>query len=1104
MNNQNSNLSYELEVQQMWEDKNIYSKVKEQKQGREVFSWVEGPPYPTGEAHLGHLRNWAIKDSVFRFKRFQGYDVYTKDGYDVHGLPIEQKVQKELGIEDTKQLLKFGEEKFVDKCREYVDRIINDMKGLRARYGLSIAKEHYQTSHPQYISMAWRFFKKAQEKNLLYKDYRCVAWSPGLETTLSDYEVKDSYAMLNDPSIYVRIKLKDEHTTTKFSEYVVIWTTTPWTLEANLAVGVHKDFEYSKVKVHFEDGEECVLIVATALVENCMNIFSKSRPISNYEEIEVVKGEQLVGCRYEPIYSQNVTQKRLHKDDSYHRIVHADFVSLGGNEDAYLEKLERKKFKHDHTQDVATSQAEVEEHEKEVEAVQQEEQILKEKSSKKKIADGTGLVHEAPAHGMEDFELCRNLGITEAYCIVGSKGEMIKESKWAGIFFKDADAKIIEYLMSTKQMLHYEYKEHKYPLCWRSKVPIVYRTTEQWYIKRSELIEDMISSNSKDVEWFPKTAKGAFNNLLSNAGDWAISRQRFWGTPLPIFEHKDSGEYIVVGSKEELEELTQTQLDDVHKTDLQPLVIKKDGKEFRFVNYTCDVWFDSGCASFASHYNEGLSFDEIIEKYYPLSWITEGEDQMRGWFSSLMNVGYLTTGKVPYNQVLFYRFVMDKDGVKMSKSIGNGISGNEAIDTWGADRTRYYLLYKTAPEEQLNFNPEEFSIVDGVFNTIDNVFKFTNSYLEEHQQHLEEDSLVDNIEDEWILKILEQTQQKIISLMNEYRFDQAIRVLEEFIVEEYSKTYLKLVKERCEGVDTSLMKVFAIVNKAVCINLAMFSPFKAEELYQKSILLFKYESVLLEEFNEVFSDAQDSIVENFSVAQDVVQAILSSREKAKIGVRWPLKDVRIISSNVELKEQLTPFEELIKQLTNIDEISYDSQGIEMSYVIKPNFASLKDKFGQDMGRVIGIINKEKDELSKSVQEGNLSITISGIEIDLTTDILVETIISSQDVISSKFSLGDVIVNTHQDEELLKRGYVREIIRRIQDLRKESGYEKKDVVCVSFEGSSEYYLNLFNDFRDIIMQKVGANDLIINRVLKYSKEDEIKEQKLVVSIEKKES
>lgn len=1099
MTQQKSDFSYELDIQEMWEEQQIYEKVKEQKQVRDIFSWVEGPPYPTGEAHLGHLRNWAIKDTVFRFKRFQGYNVYTKDGYDVHGLPIEQKVQKELGIEDTKQLLKFGEEKFVDKCREYVDRIINDMKGLRARYGLSIAKEHYQTSHPQYISMAWRFFKQAEEKSLLYKDYRCVAWSPGLETTLSDYEVKDSYAMLNDPSIYVRIKLEEPNTKLGLDEFVVIWTTTPWTLEANLAVGVHKEFEYSKVKVNFEDAEECILIVATALVENCMNIFSKSRPISNYEEVEVIKGSDLVGRRYEPIYPENATQKRLHRDKNYHRIVHADFVSLGGQEDAYLEKLERKKFKHDHSEDVEEPQELIDEEHERVEEIKEEE---KEKSQKKKIADGTGIVHEAPAHGMEDFELCRELGITEAYSIVGTRGEMIKESKWAGIFFKDADKNIIQYLTSTKQMLHHEYKEHKYPLCWRSKVPIVYRTTEQWYIKRSELIDSMIKDNTNNVDWFPKTAIGAFNNLLSNAGDWAISRQRFWGTPIPIFEHKESGEYIVVGSKEELEELTNTTLDDVHKTDLQPLVIKKDGKEFKFVNYTCDVWFDSGCASFASHYNEGLSFDEIIEKYYPLSWITEGEDQMRGWFSSLMNVGYLTTGQVPYKEVLFYRFVMDKDGVKMSKSIGNGISGNEALDIWGADKTRYYLLYKTAPEEQLNFNPDEFSIVDGVFNTIENIFKFTNSYLEEYQDQLCEDSLVENIEDIWMLTILQQTQGKIISLMQEYRFDQAIRVLEEFIVEEYSKTYLKVVKERSEKLDTSLMKVFTIVNKAICVNLGMFSPFKGEELYQKSVLLFKQESVFMEEFVEYFIDVNDSIVENFSIAQDVVQAILSSREKAKIGVRWPLKDVRIISSIDNIKIKMQPFEDLIKQLTNIDEISYDSQGIEMEYVVKPNFASLKEKYGQEMGRVIGTINKEKDSITQAVQEGKTTIVISGIELDLNTDILVETTISANNVESTKFNGGEVIVNTAQDDELLKRGFVREIIRRIQDLRKEAGYNKNDLICLSLEGSGEYCLSVFEEFKKSIMQKVGADDLK-ERVLKFSKEDVIRSEKILVSIEKKE-
>lgn len=1079
MNNQNMAIAYEKEILQFWEQEKINDKVNEAKRGKEIFSWVEGPPYPTGEAHLGHLRNWAIKDSVFRHKRFSGFDVYTKDGYDVHGLPVEQKVQKQLGIEDTNELKKYGEDKFILACRDYVAKIINDMKGLRARYGLSISKDHYQTSHPQYISMAWKFFKKAQERGLLYKDYRCVAWSPGLETTLSDYEVKDSYAMLNDPSIYVRLKLLDKNNEEGLDEYVVIWTTTPWTLEANLAVGVHRDFEYSKVKVEFQDGETCILIVATALVEKCMQTFAKTNPMTRFTEVQVIKGSELEGQRYEPIYPENVTQKRLHEDSNYHRIVHADFVSLGEHEDAYLEKLERKSFKHD------TKKEEVEEKEN--------------SKDKKKIADGTGLVHEAPAHGMEDFDLCRELGIKEAYSIVGTKGDMIKESRWAGTFFKDADKSIIEYLTSTKQMLHHEFKEHKYPLCWRSKLPIVYRTTEQWYIKRSELISEMIDANSENVEWFPKTAKGAFNNLLSNAGDWAISRQRFWGTPIPIFEHKDSGEYIVVGSKEELEQLCGQELEDIHKNDLQKVTIEKNGKIFEYVNYTCDVWFDSGCASFASHYNEGLSFDEIIEKYYPLNWITEGEDQMRGWFSSLMNVGYLTTGKVPYNQVLFYRFVMDKDGVKMSKSIGNGISGNEAIEKWGSDRTRYYLLSKIAPDEQLNFNPDEFSIVDSTFNTIENIFKFTNSYVEQFQNELNEDAFTQNVEDEWILNSLQNTLDKVNDLMNNYRFDQAIKEFERFTLEDYSKTYLKIVKERCENCDESLLKVFTTVNKNITMILAMFAPFKAEQLYQQSIILFKRSTVFLEEFMPVVMDRNENVVEYFEVVQDIIQAILSSREKAKIGVRWPLKTVRVLSSIEGVESKLKEFESLISNLTNIESISYDTQGLEMSYNVKPNFASLKTKLGADMPKGIKAVNSQKDVFIEAVKNNESSVVVDGIEFDLEQDILKEMSVNLDNAITSKFSQGEVILDTHQDEELLQKGFAREIMRRIQDLRKECGLEKSQRVSISLSGSDEYLINVAHKFSEEIMSKVGAEKLA-NDKLRESKEDTIKDKKIVVSLE----
>lgn len=1069
----------EVEIIKFWEEKGIYEKVKSKNKGNKPFNWVEGPPYPTGEAHLGHLRNWAIKDSVMRFRRLEGFDVYSKDGYDVHGLPVEQKVQQRLGINDTKELKdNFGIPKFIDECRKYVDEIINDMKGVRKRYGFWLDTEQYQTSHPEYISMAWRFFKKAQEKDLLYKDFKCVAWSPALETTLSDYEVKDSYAELEDPSIYVRFKILEKHTTTNYAEYLLIWTTTPWTLEANLAIAINRHFNYAKVLVE-DEAESYVLIVGEPLVEQVISNLSKTQKIKSHKVLEIISGSDLIGIRYEHAYPENETQKRLAQNENYHRVVHADFVSLGEGE-THLEKLEKKSYKHS--------------------GLKSEDEIST--KQKKVVKDGTGLAHEAPAHGMEDFELCRDEGINEAYCVVDERGLMISESMWAGKNFRDSNKEIIDYLLSKKIILHNEWRKHTYPLCWRSKVPIVYRTTEQWYIKRSDYTKEIVKANA-NVKWFPEFAQTSFNNLMSDAGDWAISRQRFWGTPIPIFEDED-GNYEVFGSKEELEEKVKEKLEDLHLDNLAKLSYEKNGKVMKHVGYTADVWFDSGCASFASHYNEGLNFDQIMDKYYPMSWITESEDQIRGWFSSLFNVGYMVTNKAPYNEVLYYKFVMAKDGQKMSKSLGNGLSGNEAIETWGSDITRYYLLTKRPPEDQINFDQDEIPTVQGFFNTLENVFKLLTPYLEENpvsHPSLQFSGL--DIEDKWILYKLNRVVRTYKRSMFEYKLNYAFKEVEEFLVRDFSKTYLKLVKDRLEERDENLLIICNEVLKKCLVMLAPACPFTTEDLYVKTSFITKKESIFLESMPTVdeliIKDTEKhKLDENFELVQEVIQSILNSREKAKIGVRWPLGKVDILSS-VDIKSRIEMFEPLIKKLTNVHKIAYDLGDIKVDFEVKPNFENLKKDF-DNPSEAIKVINLNKFHIVEELKTDSANEGIyEGVKINYSRHLL-KTMKLEGDLVSSEFSLGTLILETSQDEILLEEGYLRELFRRVQDMRKNLGLNKKDEVELSFDGSDKYYLDLISNCENMIKKKVGAKDILTGSLENSSTEEfEIKDKKLVVSL-----
>ncbi len=1072
---------YEKEIRNFWENNQIYEKVKQKNKGGQKFNFVEGPPYPTGEAHLGHLRNWAIKDSVLRFKRYEGYDVYARDGYDAHGLPVENKTQNKLGLKTVDEIKEFGVDKFIGECRNYAYGIIDDMKDLRARYALWMDRDPYLTFHPEYISMAWNVFKKADEKKLLYKDYKTVAWCPHDETTLSDYEIKDTYKTLEDPSVYVRFPVKKEFWSTKVPEYLLIWTTTPWTLQSNMAIAVNPLFDYSKVLVEV-NGKEEILIVAASLAESVIKKLSKQSNVKFKRVFITFKGAELDGVKYDHIYyDETPSQQQFANMDNkhIHSVIMADFVTLDEGEDI-LDKLEKKGYKHS----VTGQEAEKEKAE-----------------SKKPKAEGSGLVHIAPGHGFDDYNVGKRYDIP-IFCPVDRQGKFT-EGKYKDMYFKDVDPIAIDYLKKKGFLLFADKKSHRYPCCWRCKTPIVYRAADQWWFRRSEFAEEIIKENS-NVQWYPKSAKNTFDNLMRTSGDWAISRQRYWGIPLPIFEDED-GNYRVFGSKEELEKEIGKTLDDLHLDNLKGLIVKnpKNGKDMTHVGLTADVWFDSGCASFASHYGEGMKFDEIIKNHYPMSWITEGEDQIRGWFSSLFNVGYMATGKAPYNKVLFQRFIMDKDGQKMSKSLGNGISGNESIERFGSDASRYYLLSKRAPEDQINFDLDEFSNVEGFFNTLENVTKYMDSYLKEHGF---KDSFCNmgnlDVEDKWILYSLSKTVDSFKNHFEHFRLNQAISVVETFVVKDLSKTYLKIIKERTEEKDENLLAIFGEILKKTLMMLSVAIPFKAEYLYQSTSLPFKKESIFLDNFPEsdkvlIKEVESKKINENFELVQDIIQSVLNAREKAKIGVRWPLGQIDIISSK-DLKSSLEPFEKLIQKIANISKISYDLKDVEINYIVKPNFATLKQDF-KNPSDAIKAINLSKFYISEDLKAGEITGVYEGVELDLEKHIIKEIELKGE-FISSDFNGGSVILHTHQDEILLEEGFSREIVRRIQQKRKDLGLSKEERISLSFAGSEEYILEICSNYESTICRKVGAVEVLENE-LENREDYEIKDKKLSISLKR---
>jgi len=659
----------------------------------------------------------------------------------------------------------------------------------------------------------------------------------------------------------------------------------------------------------------------------------------------------------------------------------------------------------------------------------------------------------------------------------------------------------IQELEKTGLLLASTHVEHEYPHCWRCHKPVVFRTTEQWFMKVEDLREKLVQDN-ENVHWVPKRGKDQFNAWTKNLKDNSITRQRFWGIPLPIWEDED-GNYEVIESKEELEEKTGRTFTDLHIDDLSDVTFTgKTGKVMTRVPFTADVWFDSGCASFASHYGEGLKFDEIIEKYYPISWITEGEDQIRGWFSSLFNVGTVVTGKAPYNQVLFQGFVMAKDGVKMSKSLGNGIDGVTAIEKYGSDATRFYLLTKVSPESKLNFDEDEFSQIFGFFNTLDNVFKFSNSYLEEHEINITPSLEVESLEaiDKWILYRLNRTIVSFSHNLEKFKTNFAFKDIENFLIGDFSKTYLKLVKDRCDERDENLLMIINQVLKKVLVMLGCAIPFKCEDLYLNSGLMNKKESLFLEGFpivdeRLIAKVEEQEIDKNFDLAQNVVGSILNAREKVKIGVRWPLGQVDIVST-APLSEKLAIFEPFIKKHANIVKVNYDLDGVEMNYIVKPNFPSLKQSFSNP-SEAIKAINLSKHYIANDLKEGHTGGKYEGIELDFDKHIIKEVELSG-DLVSSDFNVGNVILHTAQDEILLEEGYLRELIRRVQSCRKDLGLEKKASIELSFEGSDEYFIDLATNWQSVISKKVGASD-ILAKGFEFKKEFTIKDKTLIVSI-----
>lgn len=819
----------EEEIKKFWEDNDVYQKAKKIRSKAKIFYFLDGPPYATGDIHIGTAWNKIIKDCYIRFWRMYGFNVLDQPGYDTHGLPIENKVEKELQIRSKADIERLGVEKFILKCREFATRHIVSMNKAFANLGVWMDWDKpYLTLDNSYIEGAWFTFKKAFEKDLLYRGLYPVHVCPHCETAVAYNEIE--YTKLADPSIYVKFPVKN-----KQNEFIVIWTTTPWTLPANTGVMVHPSADYVKVQLDSQ-----LLIIAKDLLETVMEKID----CKDYKIIETVKGRELAGLVYEhPLKDIFTFQKNI-----THKIVLSDqFVTM---------------------------------------------------------EEGTGLVHTAPGHGQEDYKVGLENKL-DVISPVNLNGTFNSEcGSYSGMFVKQADGKIISELDQRGLLLKEEKVTHDYPICWRCDSPLLQISVPQWFFRVIKIRNKLLRENKK-VKWYPGWAKNRFENWLENLGDWPISRQRYWGIPLPIWVC-DCGKTKVIGSANELPEVPG----DLHRPYIDKIKLKcKCGKSMSRVPDVLDVWFDSGLASWAS-----LGYPKnkaLFKKVWPSEFQTEGPDQIRGWWNSQLITSVITFDKAPFKNILFHGFSLDAHGIKMSKSKGNVVTPEEAVDKYGRDVLRFYLL-SSASWDDFYFNWTNLERVAKSFIIIKNTFNFVNLYGGKGKKK----GL--KTEDKWILSRLNSLVEDCTKYFSSYSAHKAAVEIQDFIINDFSRVYIKLVRDRTwpdyKGRDKEA--AFFVLNEVtdvVARLLAPICPFLAEDINK---IIMKKESIHHQDWPKPDKKLiNKSLEKDAEDAMRFIEAANNIRKDNNIKLRWPL-------SLMVITKDLKSVESIIQRLCNVKKVKF--------------------------------------------------------------------------------------------------------------------------------------------------------------------------------------
>ena len=874
----------EKEILSFWSDKKIYEKSKKKNSKGKKFYFMDGPPYATGHIHMGTALNKISKDIAMRSRRLQGFDVFDMPGYDTHGVPIELQVEKEIGSHGKQDIEKFGVKNFVERCKKFATQYIDVMNEEFKNLGVWMDWENpYLTLDDKYIEAIWHAFKEADKKGLLYLGKYPVHVCPRCETAVAFNEIE--YAKQKDTSIFVKFPLVGKNKT-----FLLIWTTTPWTLPANTGVMVNPSVVYQEVEVGNEKW-----IIAKGLTAKIMGMIER-----DYAVKKEYKGKEMENWKYENPLAKNL---KLDVKNGYKIVLSSRYVTT---------------------------------------------------------EDGTGLVHSAPGHGKEDYEVGKDYEL-DAPSLVGIDGLMTKEAgKYAGKKARLVDSGIIEDLEKDGFLVHKIEYEHDYPLCWRDKNPLLMISMPQWFLRISKIQKKLLKENN-EVNWVPDYMKLRMKSWLEGIGDWPVSRQRYWGTPLPIWVAND-GDKIVVGSLDELHKLSGVKKINMHKPEIDKVEIKKNGKVYRRVSEVLDVWFDSGVSSWAAL---GYPHNKIkFKKYWPADLNIEGKDQFRGWWNSQLILSEITFDKKPFDSVMVHGMVMDIGKKKMSKSLGNIISPKEIIDKYGRDYLRYYFA-KLSKGEDFSFDEGEFKEIGKVFMILGNI----NSFIEQ----LERKKGKVRVEDKWILSRFNSVVEEVKESYNSYRFFDVISKLEEFVMFDLSRKYIQIIRDRSD-------EVYDVLNEIRVGLLKLFAPvipFYCERVWTGFDV--KEESVHLSEFPKVDVNKIDSGLEKeMSLVFDIIERGLSARDEAKISLKWPLSKAEVRCSGFR-KELI----DIIKSQLNVKEVDLKS-GKEISVKLDTKMTPFLEAEGyaREISRKIqasrkkaGLVKTDKIKLSLDV--GDLKNLLEG-------------------------------------------------------------------------------------------------------------------------------